>query len=154
MRNEDRSSATRPKILFIGGSLNQTTQMHQVSRAFPPGAAEHYFTPCYVEGFLEKCRRRGWLDMTVAGEPWASRCLEYREREELPVDFGGSRHRYDLVICAQDLCLPKNIRGSKMVLVQEGMTDPEGLGFALVRRLRWLPLWIASTSATGLSDRY
>ncbi len=154
MRTEDRFSTAKPKILFIGGSLNQTTQMHQISRAFPSGAAEHFFTPCYVDGSLEACRRRGLLDKTVAGRPWAEKCLEYLKRHQLRLDFGGRHHQYDLVFCSQDLCVPKNIERSTVVLVQEGMTDPEGLAFSLVRRFRWLPRWIARTAAMGLSDCY
>lgn len=154
MRNEDRSSAAKPKILFIGGSLNQTTQMHQISRAYPSGAVEHFFTPYYVEGWLEACRRHGLLDRTVAGRPLVEKCLDYLERHHLPLDFGGRHHQYDLVFCSQDICIPRNIERSTMVLVQEGMTDPEGLGLSLVRHFRWLPRWIASTAATGLSDCY
>jgi hypothetical protein len=40
------------------------------------------------------------------------------------------------------------------VLVQEGITDPESSAFHLVKRFRFLPLWLAGTSTTGLSDAY
>jgi len=40
------------------------------------------------------------------------------------------------------------------VLVQVGMTDPESGVFHLVKRLRFLPLWLAGTATTGLSDAY
>jgi hypothetical protein len=154
MTNEDRSSDVRPKILFVGGSINQTSQMLQISRAFRPGCAAHYFSPCYLDGWLQVCQRYGLADMSVAGFPTTKRCLEYLERQGVAIDYGGRQHRYDLVFCAQDLVVPENITHSKLVLVQEGMTDPEGIGFALVMRFRWLPRWIASTAATGLSDRY
>lgn len=41
-----------------------------------------------------------------------------------------------------------------MVLVQEGITDPESPVFHLVKRFRFLPLWLPGTSTTGLSDAY
>jgi hypothetical protein len=41
-----------------------------------------------------------------------------------------------------------------MVLVQEGITDTESSVFHLVKRLRFLPRWLAGTSTTGLSDAY
>jgi hypothetical protein len=50
--------------------------------------------------------------------------------------------------------LQKNIRDNRIVLVQEGITDPESMMFHLVERLRFLPLWLAGTSTTGLSDAY
>src|SRR5262245_2121110 len=58
---------------------------------------------------------------------------------------------YDLVLTCQDLFIPKNVERSRGVLVQEGMTDPENFMFHVVKHLRFLPRWFASTSATGLS---
>ena len=50
--------------------------------------------------------------------------------------------------------MPANMRGRAVVLVQEGMTDPEDLVFQLVKRFR-LPPWLTTTSsATGLSHAY
>jgi hypothetical protein len=50
--------------------------------------------------------------------------------------------------------LQKNIRDNSIVLVQEGITDAESILFRLVKRFRFLPRWLAGTSATGLSDAY
>ncbi|NDG26669.1 MAG: hypothetical protein EB120_05790 [Proteobacteria bacterium] len=52
--------------------------------------------------------------------------------------------------------MQENIRNKPVVLVQEGMTDPENLAFHFVKHTRkWgIPLWLASTSTTGLSDSY
>jgi hypothetical protein len=47
----------------------------------------------------------------------------------------------------------RNLRRTRMVLVQEGMTDPEDWRYRLVRRLR-LPRVLANTSMTGLSHAY
>jgi hypothetical protein len=58
------------------------------------------------------------------------------------------------VVTCSDLLLPRNIRDDRIVLVQEGITDPESIVFHLVKRLRFLPLWLAGTSTTGLSDAY
>src|SRR5262249_31278697 len=49
---------------------------------------------------------------------------------------------------------PQNIRGTRVVLVQEGMTDPEGFGFRLRRLMPFLPVWIAGTAGTGTSGLY
>ena len=40
------------------------------------------------------------------------------------------------------------------MLVQEGMTDPENFMYQVVKRVRVLPRWFASTAATGLSGYY
>ena len=45
-------------------------------------------------------------------------------------------------------------RGREIVLVQEGMTEPETLFFHLAKNFQWIPRWIAGTSTTGLSDSY
>jgi hypothetical protein len=61
------------------------------------------------------------------------------------LDFEGRSRDYDLVVSSGDLIFPCRIRGSKLVLAQEGMTDPENLVYHLVRSLR-LPRWAAQTS--------
>jgi hypothetical protein len=74
--------------------------------------------------------------------------------DRLAIDYGGRDGPYDLVLTCSDVFLQKNIRDGRIVLVQEGITDPEDRNFRLVQRHRWLPLWIAGTAATGLSDAY
>ena len=59
----------------------------------------------------------------------------------------------DLVVTTSDLVAPRNLRGVPMVLVQEGMTDPEDWRYRLARGLG-LPRWIGNTSMTGLSHAY
>src|SRR5262249_14931205 len=60
---------------------------------------------------------------------------------------------YDLVVMGTDLVVPGNIKGTPIVLVQEGMTDPENYRYHLVKHLG-LPRYIANTSVTGLSHAY
>ncbi len=49
--------------------------------------------------------------------------------------------------------MPKAIRNKKVILIQEGMTDPENWVYHLVRRFK-LPRYLASTSTNGLSQQY
>jgi hypothetical protein len=140
------------RILFICGSMNQTTQMHRISEHLPE--YEHAFTPYYCDGPTEILRRLGLIEFTIAGNKLAGRCRGYLQGHGLPVDYQGRNGRYDLVVTCTDLFIPKNIRHERIVLVQEGITDPESPVFHLVKRLRFLPLWLAGTSTTGLSDRY
>ncbi|MFW5662567.1 MAG: hypothetical protein ACOCZW_02485, partial [Bacteroidota bacterium] len=60
---------------------------------------------------------------------------------------------YDLVLTCSDLIVPRNIRNKRLVLVQEGMTDPRNLAFYLVKWFKF-PRWIASTSTNGMSNSF
>ncbi len=147
-----RLSRSGGRVLFICGSLNQTTQMHQVAREL--AEHEHRFTPYYADGLLDLARRAGLLETTVLGEKLRARCLAYLAARGLPVDLHGRAGGYDLVVTCSDLVVPRNIRRSRVVLVQEGILDPLGRAFRLCRRLPFLPRWLAGTATTGLSGRY
>jgi hypothetical protein len=144
----------RKKILFICGSLNQTTMMHQISRHL--AEFDQAFTPYYCDGFYKILEALGLLDFTIIGGQNRRNTEKYLSDHALPVDYGGKAGDYDLVVTCTDLLVQKNILDKKVVLVQEGMTDPEGIAYHIVRRIhRWgVPRWLASTSTTGLSDRY
>jgi len=126
--------------------------MHQIARELPE--VEAAFTPYYVDGWLERARRAGLLDFTVAGNKLRRRCEDYLARHGLPVDPHGRRGGYDLVLSCSDLVVPRNLRNQRVVLVQEGILDPVGWPFRLCRRLRFLPRWLAGTTTTGLSLAY
>jgi hypothetical protein len=142
----------RRRIFFICGSMNQTRQLHQVSEHLPE--YEQVFSPYYCDGPVEVLRRLGLIEFTIAGNRLAGRCRSYLEDHGLPIDYRGKSGRYDLVVTCSDLLLPENIRDRRIVLVQEGITDPETRVFHLVKRLRFLPRWLAGTATTGLSDAY
>lgn len=139
------------KILLIGGSLNQTTMMHQISQYFDD--CECFFTPYYADGTVDFGVRKGLLNFTILAGRFREQTENYLKHHRLAMDYRGERHNYDLVFTCQDLIIPKNIRNKKLVLVQEGMTEPENLSYHLVRTLR-LPRWIAGTSTTGMSNAY
>jgi hypothetical protein len=126
--------------------------MHQISEHLPE--YEHSFSPFYCDGAPEILRKLGLIEFTIAGNKLAGRCRDYLQDHGLPIDYQGKNWLYDLVVTCTDLFLPKNIRDSRIVLVQEGITDPESSVFHLVKRLRFLPLWLEGTSTTGLSDAY
>ena len=142
----------RKRIFFICGSMNQTTQMHQISKHLSD--YEHSFSPYYCNGFDEILRRLGLIEFTIAGNKVVGRCRTYLQNHGLPIDYQGKNGPYDLVVTCSDVYLQKNIRDNRIVLVQEGITAPESIMFHLVRRLRFLPRWLADTAATGLSDAY
>ena len=142
----------RKRIFFICGSMNQTTQMHQISKHLSD--YEHSFSPYYCHGFDEILRRLGLIEFTIAGNKVVERCRTYLQNHGLLIDYQGKNRPYDLVVTCSDVYLQKNIRDNRIVLVQEGIIDPESIMFHLVKRLRFLPRWMADTAMTGLSDAY
>jgi hypothetical protein len=139
-------------ILFICGSLNQTTQMHKIARY---SMKEHdcYFTPYYGDGLVNLLAKIGWLNFTVLGGRHKRETEEYFSRHNLNVDPRGESRSYDLVVTCSDLLIQNNIRGKRVALVQEGITEPEGIMYHLVKWLK-LPRYLANTSTNGLSNEY
>ncbi|MFZ5909523.1 MAG: hypothetical protein ACOYYU_05865 [Chloroflexota bacterium] len=139
------------KILFICGSLNQTKMMHKIAQNM--GEYDSYFTPYYADGIEDAVARMGLLDFTVLGGRHRRETEDYLAKNGLLVDWRGERHDYDLVITCSDLIVQRNIRGKRLVLVQEGITEPESPLYHFVKRFK-LPRYLANTSTNGLSDAY
>jgi len=117
------------------------------------GDCDCAFAPFYADGLLRGLASAGWLDFTILAGQAQRRSLEHAARLGLPIDPRGERGGYDLALMGTDLALPGNLSGTPIVLVQEGMTDPEDWRYHLVRGLR-LPRFLANTSMTGLSHAY
>src|SRR5262245_48606667 len=113
----------RRRILLIGGSLNQTTMLHRVAREL----YEHecVFSCFYADGLLRFLAERGWLDFTTLGGRAKAMTETYLREHDLAEDPRGGSGPYDLVVMGTDLVVPHNVLGRPLVLVQEGMTDPE-----------------------------
>ncbi|MDH4069315.1 MAG: hypothetical protein OEV30_02710 [Ignavibacteria bacterium] len=142
----------KKRVLFICGSMNQTTQMHQIATELPE--CQVFFTPHYSTGMMDLLRRLNLLEFTILGNQYFEKCTLYLRNNNLPVDLRGERHDYDLVVTCSDLVLPGNIRHRKLVLVQEGMTDPETWLYRLVRLFPLLPRWLSGTAAMGTSNQF
>ena len=151
MADHDNGSG-RPKVLFICGTINQTTQMHKIYRELPE--VDSYFTPYYGDHLIDWARRRNLLEFSILGNKIGHRSLQYLVRHGLKIDQHGRRNSYDLVVTCADLIIPKNIRHLPIILVQEGMTDPEGFWYHAVKYIPGVPRWLASTAAMGLSGAY
>jgi hypothetical protein len=140
-------------VLCIGGSLNQTSMVHAVATQLMDDY-DCWFTPFYPDAGLQSVlHRAGALKFCIMGGQFLAQTQRYLQEHDLQVDYGGRRHDYDLVITTTDLIVQRNIRRKPLVLIQEGMTDPENLMFHLVKHVG-LPRYLASTATTGLSDAY
>ena len=94
------------------------------------------------------------IEFTIAGNRMVERCRTYLQDHGLHIDYQGKHGPYDLVVTCTDVYLQKNISNNRIVLVQEGIIDPDSLLFHLVYRFRFLPRWMADTGMTGLSNAY
>jgi hypothetical protein len=138
-------------ILLICGTLNQTKAMMAIGNEL----ADHhcYYTPFYCDGHLLRASQRGQLDFTVLAGPLRERTVALMRDARLPLDDRGEAREYDLIVTCTDLILQNNLDRKRIVLVQEGLTDPEGFLFWLVKHLG-VPRVFANTAAFGLSDGY
>ncbi len=145
--------ATKPRVLFICGSINQTTQLHAVVRSLPE--IDGFFTPFYAERYVTVMRELGLLESTIGGHKLRNRCLRYLEKHGLAIDVDGARGGYDLIVTGTDVVMPYNVNGAPVVVVQEGILDPKSLAWPLVQRFpNLVPRWLVGTAASGLSGKY
>jgi len=112
------------KILFIGGSLNQTTMMHQISMHLNI-RYDCWFTPYFADGLIGALTKKGYTDFTVLGGKFKSDTEKYLKVNRLKVDYKGKKNEYDLILTCSDLIIQKKLKSKKVILVQEGMTDPK-----------------------------
>lgn len=139
------------KILFIGGSLNQTNMMYQVARELPE--CDCWFSAYYGDGLVQRAAEHGWLGFTILGGRHKQATEQFFSNHHLKTDYKGRQNNYDLVVTCSDLVVPKNVRARNIILVQEGMVTPENLVYHIVRSLT-LPRYLGNTAMTGLSDAY
>jgi len=144
-------STARKRILFICGSTNQTTQLHQIAHHLPE--YDQFLTPYYCNPFLRFFQRREMMEFTILGLTRQKAVIDYFKEHGLALDYEARNGPYDLVVTCSDVIIQKNIRRSKIILVQEGMADPEDWKYHIVKKLR-LARGFASTSMTGLSNAY
>jgi hypothetical protein len=100
---------------------------------------------------LRRAAERGLLDLTILGERPKAMSEGFLRECGATLDARGASGGFDLVVTTSDLIVPRNLRDVPIVLVQEGMTDPEDWRHGLVRGLK-LPRHLARTSMTGLSQ--
>ncbi|MCG3174468.1 MAG: hypothetical protein GMKNLPBB_02707 [Myxococcota bacterium] len=144
----------RKRLFHICGSLNQTTQLHQIARELPE--YEHWFSPYYGNGEVDLARKLGLIEVTIAGAKRRQWCLDYLREHNLNIDIDKKQHghSYDLVLSSSDLHYPDNIKKDRVVVVQEGIIDRPFYMTDLCKKFPFLPLWLAGTSMTGLSGHY
>jgi CDP-Glycerol:Poly(glycerophosphate) glycerophosphotransferase len=141
----------KKRILFIVGSPNQTTQMHQIAQHLPE--YDCWFSQYYDSNpFINLLVEWGLADNTILAGNFKKKADQYLKEHQLQVDYQGRRFEYDLVVTCSDLIVPRNVRATKSIWVQEGMIDPMNVLSHLIKALglpRYLP---GNTSLNGSSD--
>jgi len=84
------------KILFVCGSMNQTTQMHQISDFL--GEYDLWFTPFFSDGVLGATARSGLLEFTIMGKGRTGKALEYLNTHELRLTTEDAGTRMTLLL--------------------------------------------------------
>lgn len=125
--------------------------MHQISGFLKD--YDCFFTPYYADGWINYLVGKGYGNFSILNGPFRRNTEKYLRDNNLEIDYRGVKHNYDLVYTCADLIYPKNIRDKKVILVQEGMTDPENLMFYLIKYFG-LYRWLASTATMGMSNLY
>jgi hypothetical protein len=144
----------RKKILFITGSINQTTQMHQISLQLPEYDSwfSQIFTDSPVLKFLKKHTSLG--DNTILGGQFKARSEDYLQRNQLNIDYGGKKNRYDLVVYCSDLIVASSLLKYKTVWVQEGMIDKPTFLSNAVKQLGLPAYFGGNTALNGSTNQF
>jgi hypothetical protein len=142
----------KKKVLFIIGSPNQTSQMHQIASHLTD--YDCYFTQFYtnnpIGNFLIKI---GLMDRTILAGKFKRKAEEYLAKHNLQNDNKARKNKYDLVYFCTDMIVPFNLCNTKKIWVQEGMIDPMNKWTKIVKWLN-LPEFMAfNTSLNGRSNK-
>jgi hypothetical protein len=154
-------SQNKKNILCIVGSLNQTSQLHQIA-SFLDREYNMFYTQLYGDGFAYKfVAESGFFDNTVLGKnsSFTQRSKKYIKENNLVYDYRGESKdiEYDLAIMSTDMVVPSSFLSKKMVWVQEGMIDPLTPIAKLVKKFNlptFLPGNTSLNGTTNIADIY
>jgi len=132
--------------------MNQTAQMHQIAQHL-----EDY--DCWFSQFFTDSPL---YNMLIKHTPLAKNTIfsgRFREDSEkylrangLQIDYQAKKNKYDLVVYCSDMHIPKRMRKSKIVWVQEGMTDKFTLLSRVVKSLKLPYIFSGGTSLNGTAN--
>src|ERR1700761_4142571 len=143
----------KKKILFVIGSPNQTSQMHQIASQL--SEYDCYFSQLYSKHpIVRLVQRTGLLDTTILSGEFKRKGDAYLAKHQLRNDYAQNVYgnNYDLVVLCSDLLVTKELTRTKTIWVQEGMTDPMTNWARLTRRMGLPSYWAANTAYNGSSN--
>lgn len=132
--------------------MNQTSQMHQISAQLA-GDYDCWFSRYYADSPLINWGvRRGWLDHTVMADKFSRAAEDYLRPHQPKFDHHARHNRYDLVVTCSDLIVPRAVRSTRSVWVQEGMVDEVTWLTKVVKTLGLPRYFSVNTSLNGSSN--
>jgi len=142
----------RRKILFITGSINQTSQMHQISQHLDD--YDCWFSQLFPDSAFLKTviKYTSLANGTVLTGQFKEQSENYLRKHGLQIDYGGNLHRYDLVVCCTDMIVAKKFRETKTIWVQEGMIDKRNLLSGIIETCSIPPYFTGNTSLNGSTN--
>jgi len=142
----------RRKILFITGSINQTSQMYQISRHL--GGYDCWFSQLFPDTKLLKAvvKYTHLAEGTVLAEHFRTKSEAYLLQHGCQIDYCGDKNNYDLVVFCTDMVVPDKFRQTKTVWVQEGMIDKRTILTGIIKDLGLPPYFAGDTSLNGSTN--
>jgi hypothetical protein len=142
----------RHKILFITGSINQTTQMQQIASHLSD--FDCWFSQIFVDfpPFQWLIDNTEILSKTVVAGQFKENSEKFCRENSLQMDYKGKLNRYDLVVYCSDMVIPDRMLQTKTLWVQEGMIDEFTTLSKIVKKLQLPPYLSVGTSLNGSSN--
>ncbi|OOQ59812.1 UDP-N-acetyl glucosamine 2-epimerase [Mucilaginibacter pedocola] len=142
----------KKKVLFITGSINQTSQMHQIAALLPD--YDCWFSQLFTDsGTINTViNHTPLLNSTILAGRFKTNSEAYLAKNGLQIDYAAKRNLYDLVVYCTDVLVPMRMRNVKTIWVQEGMTDKPTVVTKLVKALNLPPFYSGNTALNGSSN--
>ena len=140
------------KILFITGSINQTTQMQQIASQLPD--FDCWFSQIFVDfpPFQWLIDNTEILSKTVVAGQFKENSEQFCRENGLKMDYKGKANQYDLVVYCSDMVIPDRMLQTKTLWVQEGMIDEYTTLSKFIKKLQLPPYLSVGTSLNGSSN--
>lgn len=133
--------------------MNQTSQMHEISKHLEEEFDcwfSQFFTDLKWTNILIK--HTSLLKGTIFSGQFKENSERYLLANGLQIDYQAKKNKYDLIVYCSDLHIPERLRQSKIIWVQEGMTDKHHLLSKIVKALKLPPGLSGGTSLNGSSN--
>jgi len=109
------------------------------------------FTDNILINFL--LNKTSLLNGTIIAKPFRNQSEQLLREHRFNIDYKATLHQYDLVIFCSDMLVPKRMRQTKTVWVQEGMIDKITWVSKWIKRLNLPPILCFNTSLNGTSNK-
>jgi hypothetical protein len=142
----------KQKILFITGSINQTTQMQKIASQLPD--FDCWFSQIFVDSPLSQwiIENTQLASKTVLAGQFKENSERYCLENNLRIDYKAKKNQYDLVVYCSDMVIPDRMLQTKTIWIQEGMIDEYTTISKIIKKLHLPPFLAIGTSLNGASN--